>query len=172
MKLVRYLSENELMAFKNGDISNIGCEYVDRKSFKRVNSHKYKKGVKYLHFFFNMKNIKLVRLANFLKQDNYYICEFDIPLLVILPYIGKGRYEDSGYKYDSAEVYEVALPAKKMKLEYLISYEKDFRHSYSDVKAVADLQGRFEISQASYGVKREQKIQKNNDDTDDSEPCM
>ena len=48
-----------------------------------------------------------------------------IPFYVIFSHIGIGRYDCQGYNIPYETVYEVALPAKKMKSKYLKGFEKD-----------------------------------------------
>ena len=97
MKLYRYLSKEELEKIQAGEIEKIGFFYNDRQKFKRVNSHRYKKDVKYLHFYFDKKEISRIKSASFKSRDICYVCEFNIPFYVILPYIGIGVYESKGY---------------------------------------------------------------------------
>lgn len=125
MKLYRYLSEEELEKIQAGEIEKIGFFYNDRKKFKRVNNHRYKQNIKYLHFYFDKKEISRIKFARFKGGDVCYVCEFNIPFYVILPYIGIGIYESSGYDVPFERVFEVALPARKMKQKYLINSEKD-----------------------------------------------
>lgn len=124
MKLYRYLSERELEFIKANDVHKIGSVYNDKK-YKDVNSHKYKNDVKYLHFYFSEKEISRVKSLGFQGNNICYVCEFEIPFYVIFPYIGVGKYSGHGYKSYLDTVYEVALPAQKMKAKYLKKYEKD-----------------------------------------------
>jgi len=124
MKLYRYLSEEELNYIKANEIDKIGSIYNDPE-YKRVSTHKYKQDVKYIHFYFSEKEISRIRSLGFQGRNVCYVCEFEIPFYVIFPYIGIGKYDGHGYKTYLDTVYEVALPAKKMKAKYLKSYTKD-----------------------------------------------
>lgn len=125
MKLYRYLTEQELKHIIANETDMIGSVYSDKENYKRVNSHNYKKDVKYLHFYFAKKEISRINRLGFKGSSVCYVCEFEIPFYVIFPYIGIGKYD--GYSYDNPldKVYEVALPAKKMKQKYLVNYEID-----------------------------------------------
>ncbi len=125
MKLYRYLSEEELEHIKANEIDKIGSVYNDKKSYKRINTHNYKKDVKYLHFYFDKREISRIEKLGFQGSKICYICEFEIPFYVIFSHIGTGRYDCQGYAVPYETVYEVALPAKKMKSKYLKSFEKD-----------------------------------------------
>jgi len=125
MKLYRYLSEDELKKLLANDLDNIGSFYDDKEQYERVNTHNYKKGVKYLHFYFDKKEISRIEYLNFKRNSVYYYCEFNIPFYVIFRYIGIGRYDGRGYQNPLDSVYEVAMPANKMKRKYLINYEKN-----------------------------------------------
>ena len=130
MKLYRYLSKEELENLLAGKIEQIG-HFYEAKNYKRVNTHKYKKGIKYLHFYFDEKEISRIKDADFHKSANYYICEFEIPFYVIFPHIGVGRYDGVGYEVPLDSVFEVALPAQKMKVKYLKDYKKDNSRRFS-----------------------------------------
>ena len=124
MKLYRYLSEKELQHIMTNEIDKIGSFY-DSNEYKDINTHKYKKGVKYLHFYFDKKEISKVRSLALQGRSVCYICEFEIPFYKIFNHIGIGKYYGNGYNGTNDKVYEVALPAHKMKREYLTSHEKD-----------------------------------------------
>ena len=49
MKVYRYLTEEELDDIQSDNVENIGSEY-NNVDYKRVNTHKYRDGIKYLHF--------------------------------------------------------------------------------------------------------------------------
>jgi len=124
MKLYRYLTEEELNDIKANNIENIGSFY-NSKNYKKINTHHYKKDVRYLHFYFDKKEIARIDSLGFKGSSVCYICEFEIPFYVIFKYIGIGYYESHGYQIDTDSVFEVALPVKKFKQKYLTSYEKD-----------------------------------------------
>lgn len=127
MKAYRYLREEELNSILAGDVENIGREY-DAKKFSKVNSHKYKQGVKYLHFFRNRKGIKHIQDLHKTDFSDYYICEFEIPMLVMMRYLGYGIYETGGYKYYNEKFAEFAIPSSEIKPEYLVCFVMDKEH--------------------------------------------
>lgn len=128
MKIYRYLTEKELKSFQCGDLSEIG-NFYDRFEYKRVNTHRYKKGVRYLHFYSRKEDIRHAKTLhkNDLSND-YYTCEFDIPALKAHLYHGQGIYDGSGYKIDKDVVSEFAIPVQAIRSEYLTSYELDEYH--------------------------------------------
>jgi hypothetical protein len=66
MIVYRYLSEKELNLIMQGKIDNLGSYYT-KEGFKKVNTHKYKSGVKYLHFFktYNRKIAENITFGDF-----------------------------------------------------------------------------------------------------------
>ena len=124
MKLYRYLSEQELNFILTGELDKIGSFY-NRNDYKRVSNHKYKKDTKYLHFYFDKKEISRISHLGFQAGNVCYVGEFEIPFYLIFSHIGVGKYDGHGFDLPYDEVYEVALPAKLMKTKYLVSYEKD-----------------------------------------------
>lgn len=124
MKVYRYLTERELNCIKSGNTQDIGS-FFDREKFKKVNNHRYKENVRYLHFFKTTKMIHLIR--NLHRHDNqkYYICEFNIPLKNLLCHFGFGFYEASGYDLDNYRVLEFAIESSKLNPNWLVKYELD-----------------------------------------------
>ena len=128
MKVYRYLSQTELDAFLSKDISSIGCEYDKNDGYKRINNHRYKDGVKYLHFFKDKEDCQRVRTLHEGKPVEFYIAEFDIPITVLALHLGQGRYNTRGFSEDIESVREFAIPASKIKARYLLSYTRDEAH--------------------------------------------
>ena len=122
MKVYRYLSQWELCAILTGNMSIVGHKY-NNDAFKDVNSHRYKKNEKYLHFFADKKDMRLIKKVDFLRDADYYECEFDIPWYVLIKGMGLGYYEGSGYNDEIAVEYKV--PTRYLKKEYLVSYTLD-----------------------------------------------
>ena len=124
MTVYRYLSQKELDAILSKNTQNIGA-YYKKEDYKRVNSHNYKEGIRYLHFF---KDTKLIHHISFLhkndKQD-YYICKFDIPLKYLLFHRGIGKYDAGGYKAEYRTAVEFAIDAKNFNPQWLIGFKKD-----------------------------------------------
>lgn len=134
MKLYRYLTEEELENIKANELDKIGFIYDDKK-YKKVNTHRYKSGIKYLHFYFDKKEISRIDSLGFKGDSECYVCEFEIPFYVIFPYIGIGKYDGHGYKYLTDMIYEVALPSNKMKQKYLIGCEKYKKYEAIDYES-------------------------------------
>lgn len=131
MKVYRYLSKKELMLILSGDKTCLGKEFNDEK-YRKINNHKYKKGVKYLHFFKNKKDIKLIQNECRKFKREFYICEFDIPIMTLLFNSGYGVYDSSGYDYDFIKAKEFAIPVEKFETCWLTNYEKDENHKIED----------------------------------------
>lgn len=128
MKVYRYLSQIELDSILEGNIEQIGTEY-DNDIFKNINTHRYKKGIKYLHFYKNKQDIRHIqRINKATTRYDYYICEFDIPLLVIMQGRGYGKYNSGKRGKPLEQVVEFKMPAKKLRPDYLISYTLDENH--------------------------------------------
>ena len=124
MKVYRYLSEDELRAILSGNTQNIGS-YYNNKDFKEVNTHKYKDGVRYLHFF---KDTRFIHQISYLHQNDkrkYFICQFDIPLKYLIFNIGIGRYETRGYENYCQSVIEFKMDAKNFNPKWLVTYKLD-----------------------------------------------
>ena len=124
MKVYRYLSQTELDNILSGNISEIGQEYSNEK-YKKINTHKYKENVKYLHFFKHKEDISKIKNAKFLPPNKYYICEFDIPILILLKGMGQGHYDGQGYSEPTKSVREYKIPNTAIKREYLKFYMRD-----------------------------------------------
>lgn len=122
MKVYRYLSENELKSILTDDLSNVGYEYANNLKLQQSNTHRYKKGIKYLHFFKSKADcVRIKAIHN--NKTNFYIAEFNIPFATLAKHIGYGIYSTTGYDVDYDEVTEFAIPTHKLKSSYLISYE-------------------------------------------------
>ena len=120
MKVYRYLDEEELNNILSGNIDKIGKEY-SRHAKGEVNTHKYKEGEKYLHFFKDKKGCEEISIVMG-KGKNYYVCEFNIPFRHLLFRSGKGYYVSHGYDSDYETFKEYILETSKFKSEYLTSY--------------------------------------------------
>lgn len=124
MIVYRYLTEEELELIKQGKTDEIGALYT-RETYKKVNTHKYKVGVKYLHFFKDEKMINQIRYLHQGSSQNYYICKFNIPAIHLIFSVGLGHYKTSGLKTKKQTVLEFALEAQQLKPEWLVSYKFD-----------------------------------------------
>ena len=118
----RLISEREKQAIEMHDISKLGCFY--KKSI--CNNHKYKKNIKYIHFFDNKNDARL--LHNELGSSKAYLCTCAIPINILKKYLGKGYYTMRGY-YDTIDtIKEYAIPTSDFDFEWIKSITpiKDF----------------------------------------------
>ncbi len=121
MRVFRYLCEEELKAILNGEMENVGKLQINNRS----NTHHYKKGVKYLHFFKNLEDLHKIRDIKRYTEKNFYVGMFDIPLTTLIMSRGKGYYPASGYDLDHETIREYAVSADKVKPEHLVYYMLD-----------------------------------------------
>ncbi|MBE7076504.1 MAG: hypothetical protein E7374_01265 [Clostridiales bacterium] len=130
MKVYRYLTREELEFIISGRLEEIGREY-SIANFHEINTHKYKDGIRYLHFFWNKDSIKLAQDLHKYDPFTYYICTFNIPSHLLIRFRGKGFYASSGYEFDREIAVEFAIPVEKFKTEFLKSYTLDTNSSAS-----------------------------------------
>lgn len=136
MIVYRYLSNEELKCFMGGRIDKLGTIY---NSNNPNNTHKYKKNIRYLHFFKHLRDFPLIQ--KFAKsQEGKFICKFDIPLRTLITRKGTGAYQSlkGGYDYDSEYVKEFAVEVNKMRPEYLVDFIFD-EHSDLTVEEVEEI---------------------------------
>lgn len=130
MKVYRLLSEKELKLIKNGETQKLGHIFFGAGA---SNNHKYKDGVRYIHFFKNKHSINYIK-GERMAMDNspHYICEFDIPFFTLLGCMGKGEYlELDSYEYIG--FIEYALEADKFNPNWLKSITK-VDNKYVDIE--------------------------------------
>ena len=137
MKVYRYLRKQELDAILKNNISDIGQEYIN-DNYKEINSHHYRKNVKYLHFFKNIEDIEKLKKEDFVQPDEYYICEFNIPLYILLPGIGSGYYIGHGFDLPNDTALEFKIPAHKLKSSFLKSYTLDKESKGYEIRELAE----------------------------------
>ena len=126
-------------------MSKVGAEYFEtEKSIS--NTHKYKEGVKYLHFFQSLKDLKHIEKVRD-RNKEHFVAQFDIPILTLLSCAGKGYYPASGYDLDCEVVREYAIPVDNIRPSFLEGYvsSREFStsnaHDYSnDVNRVFDME--------------------------------
>ena len=121
MRVYRYLCEEELKSILDGTMHGVGTSKINNAS----NTHHYKPGVKYLHFFKNLEDLQDIRMIKKYNQNVFYVGLFDIPLPTLLMNSGKGYYESHGYDMDRITIREYAVPADKIKPEHLVFYMQD-----------------------------------------------
>ena len=120
MVVYRYLSKRELDAFVEGDMESVGAEYYE--SEKRFsNTHKYKEGVKYLHFFQSLGDLKHIAKVRDQNKE-HFVAQFDIPIMTLIRCAGKGYYETSGYDVSFESVREYAIPVEDIRPSFLDGY--------------------------------------------------
>ena len=125
MKVYRYLTREELFYIQEGMVDKLGREWYEKRN--KYNNHKYKKWVKYMHFFKSADSIKYYKQYLIMaKHDitNYCICEFDIPLIYLIGHKGKGEYYDL-HGFDCSMHVEYAIDASKFQKEWLVAYYFD-----------------------------------------------
>lgn len=117
------MCEEELNKMLEGNISELGNTF-----FGRPNTHCYEPDAKYIHFFKNKKAIEFIshKYAK-VREQNYYVCTFNIPLSTLLAYTGFGCYIK---ETDSRTIYkehlEFAIPATEFKRKWIIHYSPAF----------------------------------------------
>lgn len=116
MIVYRYASAGELSSILKGQIKNNGS-YFD-ESFS--NTHKYKPGVRYTHFFKKLKDLPDLQ-KTFGCHEGMFICKYNIPLRLLISTSGKGFYDSrtSGYEELYDTIKEFAVESSKLKSEYL-----------------------------------------------------
>ncbi len=134
MRVYRYMCEAELKAFLEGDMEKLGSTKVNNAS----NTHKYKQGVKYLHFFKNVEDLRSIRGIKASLKDNYYIGLFDIPISILAMGMGKGYYNGRGYDIDHVAVREYAIPVEKIKADNLVFYIEDEKRDILAAEVIED----------------------------------
>ncbi len=123
MIVYRYLTNDEVnrlmykMKFPIGEVPT---------AKQLVSSRKYKRGVKYLHFFRSLDDFPTVRQLDS-AQGGKFIGMFDIPLRVLLGGYGVGEF--TGTPIEGTDKYvamkEYAVELKDLRSEYLIDYVYD-----------------------------------------------
>lgn len=131
MKVYRYLSKTELNNILNGNIDKLGNEFSHSK-IARMNTHKYKKGEKYLHFFKDKESITNIRKLHKNSNADFYICTFEIPKLTLFFGAGKGFYAPCGYDLDFNYETEFAIKTKHFNPKWLKDYVLDNKNKMDD----------------------------------------
>lgn len=131
MKVYRFMRENELKMYFNGQCRNIGGKFSQYTS-KKFNNFKYKKGVKYIHFFAKLKDIYRIKHEMAEQEINsderFFIGCFDIPQKLLSKSKGIGRYVITNSEdgtISECYVEEYALESWKMKEKYLVYFKQE-----------------------------------------------
>lgn len=136
MKVYRYTSIEELQYVLSGENDNLGRYFIR----SACNTHRYNKNKKYLHFFKHEESIEEIKRIN-RRNNEYYLCVYDIPKLVLLAGRGYGYYSGHGYKDDRSKLIEYIIPNDRFKSQWLISYtkvkDKEIEIEQQDIKKLA-----------------------------------
>ncbi len=134
MEVYRYLHQTELNNILSGQTAELGKEY-DKPGKERKNTHKYKEGIRYTHFFKSKSSMLMTSYLYKNLDGNFFFCTFDIPITVLALHGGKGFYPASGYD-NLTTLSEYAVPSDKIKAEWLKEYTLDTNReslSFSDI---------------------------------------
>jgi hypothetical protein len=130
MKVYRFMNEDELKMYFNGKCAEVGSVF-SHYTEKRFNNFRYKKGMKYVHFFKRLKDVYRIKHEIFEQElkskKRYFIGCFDIPRPLLSSCKGKGRYVIENENGGTSECYvqEYAIPSSKMEEEYLIYFKQE-----------------------------------------------
>lgn len=163
MKVYRYLSQKELDLILANNISSIGHEYSQNEKYRRVNNHRYKTGVKYLHFFKHKKDCEKAEFLSDHKDVEFYIAEFNIPITTLIRHIGYGTYNRWRYSDELENIIEFAIPTSKFKSKYMLSYALDEIHhrSIKESKSLNEMLKRCIFKKSTFpGLQEEYKEEK------------
>lgn len=152
MIVYRYLSMEEILDYINGRFDKIGGFY-DKSTLS--NTHRYKPGERYLHFFKSLQNLEDIKRVT-RKHPDMLIAKFDIPFTTLIKHLGIGYYEASGYDIDVNKVREFAIPTKKLKIEYFVSCARD-RNSILTPETAEEALKRFERLLREHREKQKEK---------------
>ncbi len=121
IKVFRYATKEEVDLILQGRILDVGgyCEKTN------CNTHRYKCDTKYLHFFKKISSIEEIKCLKRGKKRTYYICEYDIPMLVLMFGRGVGYYNSKGLYKNLTSHVEYIVPVEYMRTEWLKMYKID-----------------------------------------------
>lgn len=132
MKVYRYLGARELGEILAGNNNEIGS-FFSRKVFRWSNSHRYKKDVKYLHFFQKKEDIEKIKMLRQKIDADFYVCEFDIPKKMMKK--GIGRYNNArGYEHYVEKAVEYIVPSQEFDCGWLQGSELDQDHKTTETE--------------------------------------
>ena len=110
----RYSSQEEVALLQYKQTEGLGKE----RNRTGANTHRYKAGEKYLHFF-ESKDLPS-HITYLLPGIKDYICSFNVPLTVLKKHRGIGKYNPQGYDVDVIDLVEYAIPVSEFKPEWFI----------------------------------------------------
>ena len=134
MIVYRFLGEKELNKILNGDIENLGRKFIRSK----CNTHRYNPNKKYIHFFRTKDGINEIQMLRKFDEDKKYICEFDIPMLILMLGRGFGFYSSHGYDDDHTRQEEFRVSTDVFKTKWLKNYTLVEKTNESSNMAVSD----------------------------------
>lgn len=120
MKVYRYTTAEELNNILQNKTEDIGHSYIRNPS----NTHRYKTNKKYLHFFKKKESIDYIKQFK-RNEGTFYICEYDIPMLVLMMGRGVGIYRPLNYDDYMHRHVEYIVSVENFDPSWLKSYELD-----------------------------------------------
>ena len=140
MRVYRYLTEEELNNILGDRCDNIGGKYYGMQ-----NSFRYDKKSRYIHFFKNLSDIQYIRAlkkwrierGDYLPTD-FYICEFNIPAIILMLSEGEGVYCVSDSQPNGIKVKEFAIKNSIFKSRWMNRYVKDDINIQFDTTAITN----------------------------------
>ena len=118
MIVYRVCHIDELDSLIKGRFEELGKEY-SREIMKDTNTHMYRDGVKYLHFFERLESIMYLRRVN-----GFYLCYYDIPEDLLDKGKGEGYYVKLDTMDRLVNVSEFAIPTFSLSMDNLIKIDR------------------------------------------------
>lgn len=128
MLVYRYTTEEELKHIIKGDTRYLGDYNDEITMWSSHNTHRYKYGHRYLHFFKDRESIEYLKLVRKRQSKRkMFICSFDIPKSILKHCKGKGYYSSgtSGYDQQHVKLTEYAVDVDNFWCCWLVGVEKD-----------------------------------------------
>ena len=152
MRVYRYLTSEELDNILQGKLDDVGGNYYGME-----NNFSYKRNCKYLHFFKGLSDIEYIRKLKKWRVErgdyepvDFYVCEFDIPLVVLMLSAGKGVYNKTDENPKGTRAREFAVNAKNVKAKWLKSYIKDDLNRQFDATSVQTKLNEFKTTEDGF----------------------
>lgn len=116
MLVYRYMCEEEYNNIMKLNFEEVGGVYEPKGA---SNTFRYKRDERYLHFYKDPDDMKIMQNFYFKDGKEYYFCSFEVPLPMLLKRMGKGYYESSGYDYDYIEKREYSIPVSEFNPKWI-----------------------------------------------------
>lgn len=113
-RICNELEKNTLLNERS--FNNIGHFCYENK---KTNTHFYKDGKKYIHFFKDFDSIFYLKTTK-----NHYICTYDIPDSILISYKSLGFYLDRMFFRKIDSVVEYTIENELLDFNYLISIDE------------------------------------------------